>query len=89
MLFKGISLKIKEKEGDFMDWEKVLADIAKQDEHYQNCLNEVQELEILFLRLREMLSPTQRELLDRYLSACDELDHAMVRLAYQLGREEK
>ena len=70
-----------------MDWTQELALRASQDEHYQNCLQEVQELEELFLRLRDMLTTPQRELLDRYISACEELDHTAVRLAYQLGRE--
>lgn len=72
-----------------MDWEKELAVRAVQDEYYQNCLKEVRELEPLFLSLRDMLSPPQRQLLDRYLSASEELDHAMMHLAYYLGREEQ
>ena len=72
-----------------MEWTQELAIRAAQDEHYQNCLQEVQELEEMYLRLREMLSIPQRELLDRYISACEELDHIMVQLAYQLGREGK
>ena len=72
-----------------MDWTQELAIKAAQDKHYQNCLQEVQELEELFLRLREMLSTPQRELLDRYISACEELDHARAHLAYRIGREGK
>lgn len=72
-----------------MEWTQELAIKAAQDKHYQNCLQEVQELEEMFLRLREMLSIPQRELLDRYIAACEELDHIMVQLAYQLGREGK
>ena len=70
-----------------MDWEKELAVRAARDEHYQTCLKEVRELEVLFLRLRDMLSVPQRELLDRYIAACEELDHTTVCLAYQMGRE--
>ena len=72
-----------------MDWTQELDAMAAADECYQNCLKEVQELEELFLRLREMLSTPQRELLDRYISACEELDHAKVHLAYRMGQEEK
>ena len=72
-----------------MDWTQELANRAAKDEHYQNCLQEVQKLEEMFLRLREMLSTPQRELLDRYISACEELDHAKVHLAYRMGQEEK
>ena len=72
-----------------MDWTQELAAMAAADECYQNCLKEVQELEEMFLRLRDMLTTPQRELLDRYISACEELDHTAVRLAYQLGREGK
>ena len=71
-----------------MEWEKKLSAIAAEDERYQNCLKEVWELEERFLRLRDMLSAPQRELLDRYIAACEELDHTTVCLAYQMGREE-
>lgn len=62
-----------------------LMELAKLDRHYQNCLAEVQRLEPSFLALRDSLPEEQRQVLEHYLSACEELDHALAVLARQNG----
>ena len=71
-----------------MDWIKELTQKAKQDSHYQDCLRELQERESAFLQLRSQLPEVHQKTLDSYLSACEELDHAMTMIAYRLGKEE-
>ena len=69
-----------------MDWIHDLMDLARCSPHYQNCLQDVQDTEPAFLAIRESLTPEQQEQLDAYLSACEELEHCLTLLAYQLHR---
>lgn len=65
------------------NWYEKLTQQAKQDHHNQVCLAEVKGLEPAFLALRDALSEEQQKILEGYLSACEELDHALVVLARQ------
>ena len=69
-----------------MDWIHDLMDLARCSPHYQNCLQDVQDTEPAFLAIRESLTPEQQEQLDAYLSACEEQEHCLTLLAYQLHR---
>ena len=62
-------------------WLEELTVKAKNDPYYQHCLEEVRALEPLFLKIRDSLPEMQKKALDAYLSACEELDHALLHLA--------
>ena len=69
------------------EWINELNQMAKADSWYQARLTEVNNLETTFLSFRSSLTPEQREELDNYISACEELEHALVLLAYRLGQK--
>ena len=54
---------------------------------YQEKLEEVKRLEPAFLALRDSLPEEQRQILESYLSACEELDHELLCTAVDLLRE--
>ena len=58
-----------------------LMELAKNDPNYQACLEEVRRWEPAYLALRESLPDIQKRSLENYISAWEELDHAMLRLA--------
>jgi len=62
-------------------WYIELMEMAKHDVYYQQCLTEVRELEPVFLNIRSSLPELQQKTLDSYISACEELDHALLLLA--------
>ena len=72
-----------------MELEYQLAEMAKQDKLYQESLHALQDQEDLFISIRNSLPPLQQKQLDRYISACEELDHRLMQLAYRLGAESK
>ena len=63
--------------------EEKLMELAKKDPHYQACLEEVMRLEPIYLALRDTLPKMQRKVMEAYISACEELDHALLLLAMQ------
>ena len=67
-------------------WMEELDQICRKDAWYQLWLARVEELEMSYEQVRGILDKTQKESLDRYIMACEELDHARIALAYQLGR---
>ena len=54
---------------------------AKEDSYYQSCLEEVKRWEAAYLALRNSLPQMQRMAVEGYISACEELDHALLQLA--------
>ena len=60
---------------------KNLMERAKEDPDYQACLEEVKRQEPVYLALRDTLPQMQRKVLETYISACEELDHALLLLA--------
>ena len=62
-------------------WLKELTEKAKHDPYYQQCLTEVRALEPMFLNIRSSLPELQQKTLDAYISACEELDHALLMIA--------
>ena len=60
---------------------KTLMELAKNDPNYQACLEEMRRWEPAYLALRDALPEMQRRTLENYISACEELDHAMLLLA--------
>ena len=69
-----------------MELNKLIALRANADEWYQQCLAEVKNRETAFLNIREMLAENQREQLDAYVSACEELEHSKIYIAYEIGK---
>ena len=61
-------------------WLEELMEKAKYDPYYQHCLTEVRHLEPMFLQIRSTLPQMQQKVLDAYISACEELDHALLML---------
>ena len=70
-----------------MDWEEALLQMAQADPAYQQTLRQVKEKERVFLEIRSKVDPQEQEKLDSYIASCEELEHCMVRLAYDLGRK--
>ena len=60
---------------------KNLMKLAKEDPHYQACLEEVKRLEPVYLALKDSLPEMQKKVMEDYISACEELDHALLALA--------
>ena len=60
---------------------KTLMELAKNDPNYQACLEEVRRWEPVYLALRDSLPEMQRRTLEKYISACEELDHVLLLLA--------
>ena len=61
--------------------EEKLMELAKEDPHYQACLEEVKRLEPVYLALRDALPQMQKKIMEDYISACEELDYALLALA--------
>jgi len=70
-----------------MIWEKDLFRRVELDAQYQQQLEEVKKTETEFLKIRHTMPQTHQEILDNYLSACEELDHILTARAYAFGRE--
>ena len=68
------------------DWLKELMTRARVDPEYQSSLREVKRLEPEFQALRDSLSRNQQDILEDYLSACEEMDHALTALAWNRPR---
>ena len=72
-----------------MNWMDELTEQAKMDMLYLQSLTRVKETEPAFLALRDSLPEEQRELLDQYIAACEELEHALAPIAYRMGKEQQ
>ena len=60
---------------------KTLMERAKNDPDYQACLEEVRRWEPAYLAILDSLPEMQRRSLEKYISACEELDHILLLLA--------
>ena len=70
--------------GEFMDRERILEERLRTDEVYQDLLRECTAAEDHYIRLLSSLSDTDRAVVERYLSACEELDHRRFLLAVEV-----
>ena len=61
---------------------QVLQTRAIADPYYNTLLAKVRALEPEFLAVRDTLSREQQETLDRYISACEELEYSLCLIAY-------
>ena len=64
--------------------ESTLASILKEDDWYQQLLQQCAEAEAGYLCIRAALSETDQELLERYICLCEELESRRAYLASQL-----
>ena len=63
-----------------------LAPMMEQDPDYQQALQKLKETEPAYLALLETMTPENREILERYIGACEALDDPLIFLAYQIGK---
>ena len=64
-----------------------LVPMMDADPDYQQALQKLEEVEPEYLALLETLTPEQRDVLERYIAACEEVDDALLFLAYEDGRK--
>ena len=69
------------------NWMEKLMETARCNPRYQEKLDTAKNLEADFLALRDSLQEPQRQTLEAYLSACEELDHELLCTAVCLFRE--
>ena len=73
-----------------MDYDKMWRELNRRkmlDPEYQECLERVNALEPEYLRIRDALTPEDRETLEDYIAACEELGDLMTVLAYGMRAE--
>lgn len=68
-------------------WDQILWEAARRDPEYQALLARCRELEAPYRELLESLPPDRRELLETYISLCEDLEHRMTILACGIPRE--
>ena len=61
---------------------------AEKDEHYQELLHQCDKKEVAYHSIMQALSQTEQEKVDDYIALCEELEHRMSQLAYELGLED-
>ena len=66
-------------------WENEMRMLAKCDHVHKNAERDIIELEPAFHQIRDKLSEEERDALDLYISACEEINYTYIRSAYQLG----
>ena len=70
-----------------MEWMKQMYQRASGMPDIRACIDELEKWEGAYYALRDSLLEEQRTVLESYICACEELDHAMLRLAYEEGKE--
>ena len=63
-----------------------LVPLMEQDEDYQQALQQLKSAETDYLTLSESLPPEDREVLERYIEACEAMEDPLVYLAFVLGK---
>lgn len=66
-------------------WDKELLAQIKSDINCQQCLAEVARLQPAFDLVRHKLSEADKDTLDLYIAACEELEYSHIYPAYILG----
>lgn len=61
-----------------------LINAARADAHYQTLLRQCEELGEEYDRILQTLCPEDRELLDRYISICENMEYRKVCLAIEI-----
>lgn len=63
-----------------------LVPMMEQDPDYQQALQRLKAAEVDYLALLETLTPENREVLERYIAACEATDDLLIYPAYQIGK---
>lgn len=66
-------------------YEKIIA-AAKQDGEYQQLLAQCAEAEREYQQVLTRLPEGDAQLLEDYISSCEEMDHRLLRIAWELGK---
>lgn len=61
--------------------EILLQAMIGHDSEYQTLLNQCLDIEPAYLRIRNSLLPEDQQILERYQSLCEEMDHRKLILA--------
>ena len=64
---------------------RTLVQMMEQDADYQQALQRLKETKADYLAFLETLTPENREVLERYIAACEAMDDPLIYLAYQIG----
>lgn len=70
-----------------MNWMEDIQKAAQTDAWYQSALEQAKKLEPAYLEILQSLLQEKREILEAYISACEAMDDAMLRIAYEIGRK--
>lgn len=71
-----------------MDWMDKVYQLAHTDGWYQECLEDLKRRTPAYEEVLRSLTESQREALEAYIAACEELEHALLPIAYHLGYRE-
>ena len=66
-------------------WRRLIS-MMEQDADYQQALQQLKSAETDYLTLSASLTPEDREVLERYIGACEAMEDPLVYLAYALGK---
>ena len=69
-------------------WDALMAE-AKLDIDYQRGLQDLSKREKAYQRVCEVLTLEQKQTVEDYISACEELGDYMALIAYRLGKRDK
>ena len=64
---------------------EVIQKAAQTDAWYQNALEQAKKQEPVYLEILQSLPQEKREILEAYITACEAMDDALLRIAYLLG----
>ena len=64
--------------------ENLLQTMIRDDTEYQALLNQCLDIEPAYLDIRNRLMPEDQQILERYLSICEEMDHRKLYLALSI-----
>ena len=68
-------------------WLEELAEMAKTDEEYQQCLKALRRAQPAYLAFRDSLPEDQRKTVEDYLTACENMDQALLFLVLKKTTE--
>lgn len=66
--------------------EKILAALSAADTEYQRLLCECAALEADYARIMDSLPDCDREILERYIALCEEMDHRRICIALEINK---
>ena len=70
------------------EWLDRMYALAQRDDHCQQMLRDVQELETSYLGVLQKLEKADAATVDCYVAACEEQNCSLVFSAYEIGRQD-